>query len=235
MTHSETNATIDDALLYRSVHTGAVLGMMLGILSSVVLFTASSNFEYTVALSPIPLFGLIVSLTSWRKIAQASDMYTGGPMAKIGALLSVVFLVVGISYGGYVYATEVPEGYIRTSFLEIKPDENDIVNREAIPSEVVDYIKNQKKIFIKGYIRPDSIRFKRNLSDFLLVRDNRTCCFGDMSKVKYYDQIKVRLAPGLTTDYSSGIFRVGGILKVGPGDRELGTPLTFYLEADHIE
>ena len=209
--------------------------MVLGVVSAVVMFTAGTSFEYTLALTPIPLFGLIVSLVAWRSIAQASDMYTGEPMAKIGAFLSALFITIGLGYGGYVYVTEVPEGYVRTSFLEMKPDEAEIVNRELVPPEVVDYVKNQDKIFIKGYIRPDSVRFKKNLSDFLLVRDNRTCCFGDMSKVKYYDQIKVRLATGLTTDYSTGIFRVGGTLKIGPGDRELGTPLTFYLEADHVE
>lgn len=209
--------------------------MVLGVVSVVVVFTASSSFESTLLLVPVPLLGLVVSLTAWRAIARASDMYTGQPMAMVGAGLSALFLMIGLSYGGYVYATEVPEGYTRTSFLEMKPDESNKVNREAIPPEVVSYIKDQEKIFIKGYIRPGSSPYNKNISQFLLVRDNQECCFGDLSKVKYFDQIKVTLTPGVTTDFSRSIFRLGGTLKIGPGDPELGTPLTYYLEADHVE
>ena len=39
----------------------------------------------------------------------------------------------------------------------------------------------------------------------------------------------------MTTDFNRGVFRLGGTLKVGPGNPELGTPLTYYLEADHVE
>ena len=183
MTDSKTPSPSDEALLYRSVHTGAVLGMVLSIISVVMVFTAGSSFETTLLLVPVPLLGLAVSLAAWRAIAGASDMYTGQPMAMIGAGLSAIFLSIGLGYGGYVYATEVPDGYVRTSFLELKPNESDMVNREPVPPKVVSFIKNEDKIFIKGFIRPDSIRFKQNISDFMLVRDNQECCFGDMSKV----------------------------------------------------
>ena len=50
-----------------------------------------------------------------------------------------------------------------------------------------------KHVFIKGYIRPDSMAVTRGIDRFLLVRDNNTCCFGDLSKIKYHDQIDVEM------------------------------------------
>ncbi|MEO0529944.1 MAG: hypothetical protein AAF266_05120, partial [Planctomycetota bacterium] len=84
-------------------------------------------------------------------------------------------------------------------------------------------------------IRPDSVKFNKNLTDFLLVRDNEQCCFGDLSKVQFFDQIQIDLEPGLTTDFNRGIFRVGGQLTVGRGDPSMGTPLTYKLAADYVK
>ena len=218
---------------YRSVHTGAVLGMVLGLVSVVLLFTASTSFERTLLMAPIPVIGFLISCVAWRSIASAPELYTGSPMAKAGAVLSALFLFVGVGYGSYVYSTEVPDGYARTSFLEMKPTEADKSNRKYIPDEIADYIKGGDKVFIKGYIRPDSTEYSTNFSEFLLVRDNQECCFGDLSKVQFFDQIKVKLGPGQTTDYDSGVFRLGGVLKLGPPDPKLGTPVTYHLDADY--
>lgn len=225
----------EDALDYRSVNTYAVLGLLIGLISASVLFTAGASFDYTLALSPIPIAGLIVSLVALRAINAAPELYTGKQLAQLGALLSALFLFSGIGYGGYVYATEVPDGYVRTSFLEMKPDEDEVVDRKFVPPEIVDFIESGEKVFIKGYIRPDSISFKQNLKEFLLVRDNNQCCFGDLSKVKYFDQVQVDLGPGVTTDFNRGVFRVGGVLSVGRGDAKAGTPLTFKLAADYVK
>jgi hypothetical protein len=219
MTQFEAPAAADEPLEYRSVHTFAVLGLILGLLSASVLFMARVSFDSTLLLAPIPVAGLIVSIVALRAISA----------------LSALFLVTGVGYAGYVYATEVPDGYVRTSFIEMKPTEADTVNGDYIPPEVAEFIKSGEPVFIKGYIRPDSIKFKQNLNNFLLVRDNQQCCFGDLSKVMYFDQIQVKLGTGLATDYHSGVFRLGGKLKVAPGDPRVGTPLTYELVADYIK
>lgn len=224
----------DPPIEYLSIHAGAVLGLILGGISVVTWFTAGSDLSMTMLLAPIPLLGLVVSLSAWRTISGAREVYTGALMAKVGAALSAFFLGTGVGYASYVYVTEVPDGYARTSFIEMKPSEKDVVDRKLIPDDIFSAIKNDEKVFIKGYIRPDSITFTKNLRDFLLVRDNQQCCFGDLSKVKYFDQIQVRLGPGLTTDFSRGVFRLGGKMKVGPPNPELGTPLTYELDADYI-
>lgn len=227
--------TSDDALDYRSVHTFSVLGLLIGIVSVVTLLSANVSFETTLLLAPIPIAGVIVSLIALAGIAAAPDLYTGKPLAQIGLALSLLFLLGGVGYAGYVFATEVPDGYARTSFIEIKPTENDKVDRKYIPDKVLELIKNKEPVFIKGYIRPDSIKFNQNLTDFLLVRDNQQCCFGDLSKVKFFDQIQIDLDPGLTTDFNRGMFRVGGVLSVGPGDPAIGSPLTYKLAADYVK
>lgn len=224
----------EEALEYRSVSIFAVLGLLLGILSAVSLFTAGTSLDWTISLSPIPLAGLVVSLIALRSIASAPDLYTGKSLAQTGAVLSAFFLLTAVGYSTYVYTTEVPDGYERTSFIAMKPTDQNIVNRELIPPEIEAFIASQAPVFIKGYIRPDSIKFKQNLNNFLLVRDNQQCCFGDLSKVQFFDQIKVNLGPGLTTDYNSGLFRLGGVLRIEPGDPSIGTPITYAMDADYV-
>jgi hypothetical protein len=91
-----------------------------------------------------------------------------------------------------------------------------------------------KNVFIKGYIRPDSISVSKGIKEFLLVRDNNQCCFGDLSKVYYYDQIYVEMVGSRTVDYSQGVFRMGGILKIEPQNIGRGATATvFSLKADY--
>ncbi len=225
-------ASEDDALAYRAIHTGSILALLLGLVSAAVLTTAGSSLESTLMLAPIPLIGLVLSLRAWSFVRANSDRYTGANLALVGAVLSAVFLIGGVGYAGVVHATEVPEGYTRTSFLEMKPTEADLTASRITSEAVMDLLG--KRVFIKGYIRPDSTPVTKNIKNFLLVRDNNQCCFGDLSKVQYFDQVQVALGKGVTTDASSKLFRVGGVLKLGPGNPELGTPVTFSLEADYI-
>lgn len=227
-------AASGEAFEYRSIHVASVLALLLGALSSVVMFTAGVSIESTLLLVPIPVLGLGVAAYAWGQIRSAPEVYTGEKFASAGALLSALFLVYGVGYASYVNATEVPDGYTRTSFLEMKPSENDVVSRRLIPDEINKLITSGEKVFIKGYIRPDSISFTKNISDFLLVRDNQQCCFGEIDNVKYYDQIQVLLGPGLKTNFSRGLFRLGGVLKIGPPNAEAGTPFTYFLEADYV-
>lgn len=225
----------EDPLDYRSVHTFSVLGLLIGALSLVTLLSANTSFETTLMLAPIPVIGLIVSLVALRAIIASPEVYTGKPLAQAGLILSAFFLCSGVGYAGYVYSTEVPDGYARTSFIEIKPTDNNKIAGKYMPDEVFELIKNQEPVFIKGYIRPDSIKFNQNITDFLLVRDNQQCCFGDLSKVQFFDQIQINLKSGLTTDFNRGLFRVGGVLTVTPGDPSIGTPLTYQLNADYVK
>ncbi len=205
---------------------------MLGALSVFVAITAANSFAGCLLVAPIPLLGIAISLRALRTIGRHPDQYTGQSLAQLGLLLSLAFLIGGVSYGGYVYATEVPDGYSRLSFGTMKPDEIQERGGVVVPPDVA--ALEGKKIFIKGYIRPDSITVPRGIDRFLLVRDNNTCCFGDLSKIKYHDQILVAMVGDRRVDYSQGVIRIGGVLHIEPQFAFPGAPRpVFSLKADY--
>lgn len=221
-----------DALEYRAVHTGAIAGLLLGVISVATVVPAGSNFEACLLITPIPLLGLAVSLRSLAAIRRQPETYTGTKLAAAGAILSAVFLVIGVAYGGYVYATEVPDGYQRTSFGDMKPDSLEERGSIPIPRDIAALAG--KKVFIKGYVRPGS---QRTISgEFLLVRDNNQCCFGDISKVKYYDQIQVKLTGKQAANFDLRLYRVGGTLMINPANLGRGPEFPVYsLVADYLK
>lgn len=221
-----------DALEYRAIHTGAIAGLLLGVISVATVVPAGSNFEASLLITPIPLLGLAVSLRSLAAIRRQPETYTGAKLAIAGAVLSAVFLVSGVGYGGYVYATEVPDGYERTSFSEMKPDTVEERGNIPIPPEIA--ALDGKKVFIKGYVRPGS---QRTISgEFLLVRDNNECCFGEIDKVKYFDQMQVKLERNQTASFDLRLYRVGGTLRVNPANLGRGPEFPVYsLVADYLK
>jgi hypothetical protein len=225
-------ASAEETLQYRALHTGAMIGFVLAILSLFMLVAAASSLEGCLLITPVPVVGMFMSLRAWASIRREPERYTGGALAMCGFALSAVFLACALGYSGYVYATEVPDGYTRISFNAMKPDALQERGGHLVPPDI--QALDGKKVFIKGYIRPDSIKVTRGIDRFLLVRDNNQCCFGDLSTVKYHDQILVNMAGSRRVDYSDGIIRIGGILQV---EREnvARTPLAavFSLEADY--
>jgi hypothetical protein len=117
----------------------------------------------------------------------------------------------------------------------MKPDELEERGGVTVPPDIA--AMDGKKVFIRGYIRPDSVTQRVGIKEFLLVRDNNQCCFGDISSVKYYDQIAVDMVGSHTVDFENGaVYRMGGILKVEPQNVARG-PLApvFSLKADYAK
>jgi hypothetical protein len=224
----------EEALQYRALHTGAIVGFVLSLLLMVfTIISLGYSAEACVAISALNAVPLSVCLWSLGRIRREPELYTGRPLALIGLVISAVCLLGGVGYGSYEYATEVPEGYTRISFGRMKPDEIQERGNVAIPPEIA--ALDGKRVFIKGYIRPDSISVSRGIDRFLLVRDNNQCCFGDISSIKYYDQIDVDMVGSLRVDYDQGLFRIGGILHVEPENVTLGpTKPVFSLKADYV-
>jgi len=197
-----------------------------------MVIVAPSYPESCLWIAFIPALGVFVSLRAWGKIKRQQEEYTGAMLAIAGLVLSFTFLCVGAGYGAYVYTTEVPDGYERISFNEMKPSEYQQRSGVTVPPEIADL--DGKRVFIKGYIRPDSVSVMRGIDRFLLVRDNNTCCFGDLSKIKYHDQIDVKMDGPLRVDFSQGVVRIGGVLKIRPENVALGpTAPVFSMQADY--
>jgi hypothetical protein len=222
----------DDVVQYRAIHTGAIVGAVLGVLSIFVLISAANSLEACLLITPIPVLGMFVALRSWGRIRREPDQFTGANVAMAGFVLSLIFLVTGVSYGYYVYVSEVPDGYDRISFETLKPNELEERGGVLIPPEV--QAMAGKHIFIKGYIRPGSAPVRTGIDRFLLVRDNNQCCFGDLSKVKYFDQMAVQITNSQRVEDTLQVLRMGGTLEIHPENlaRGAGYPV-FMLKADY--
>lgn len=217
---------------YRAMSSSAVAGMALGVLSAIMLGAAANSLAACLVVAPVPILGIILSTRALTQIRRLPEDYTGAGLAYAGLVLSASFLVLGLGSGVYVYATEVPDGYERISFLALKPDALDERGGKLIPDEIQKL--DGAKVFIKGYMRPPAQR--THLSAFLLVRDNQQCCFGPLSQVNYFDQVRVELVPPLKAEYSTGVYRVGGRLQIYPENASPGNPNpVFRLIADHLE
>jgi hypothetical protein len=231
----ETGAYVgeDDGLQYRAIHTGAVIGIALTVLSfAFTLVAAASSAEASIGVSFLNLAPVICCIWALGKIRREPERFSGQTMAKIGLATSLGLLIYGLGYGSYVHFTEVPDGYTPISFSTMKPDELQERGGVVVPPDIA--ALEGQKIFIKGYIRQDTITTMRNIGEFSLVRDNQQCCFGDLSKVRYYDRIVVTMTGDRRVDYSPGVIRIGGVLHIEP---EYAGPISlrpvFSLKADY--
>ena len=173
ITIRRTNTTSEE---YRALSTPAVAALVLGLLSAFALF------DWWLGL--IPLAGLIMGVVALRKIRQQSDELTGRGLAIVGIILSAGFWLGGAGWLGYIQATECPPDCkpIDYSILQPLPDEPP----DRVPPDAKEL--DGQKVFIKGYVYPGS---KQNgITQFLLVRDQGTCCFGGNPKLT--DRILVR-------------------------------------------
>ena len=227
-----------DEFEYRPLSTAAIASVVFGVVSGVTFIAANTSLQSCLMLCPIPLIGLVCGVIAAKNINAMPNEISGYQAAVAGIVMSSLGLFGGVSYGAYVHATEVPPGYERLSFYDLRPDEVESKGNEVIPRDVK--ALDGKEVFIKGYMRPGThyssshTPVSRNVSIFMLVRDSNECCFGDISTVKYFDKMDVVLKKGLLTDYSSSMFRVAGKLKIKPPKIGQAEPV-FLLEANYVK
>jgi len=228
-----TRAT-DVEFVYRPISSGAIAAAVFGVLSSLTFIAGKDSLQACLLMCPLPVIGLTMGLRALAKIRSMPDQLSGERFALAGIFMSAIGLVGGLGYASYVYATEVPTGYTRTSFSEFRPDQVEERGGILVPADIKQL--DGKKVFIKGYMRADSTPVRHNVQSFLLVRDNNQCCFGDISNLKFYDQVLVKMVGSLRTDFSTGLFRMGGALHVNPENARLGIGHPVYtLDADYVQ
>lgn len=218
---------------YRALSTRAIASLVLGVLSLSILAVAAKSLQDALALSPLAVFSAILGVAALAQMRANPNQYSGDKLAVAGLLLAAFSLIAGLGYAGYVYATEVPPDYHRISFTGMRPDEVDLRAGRAVPPEISTL--DGEKVFIKGYMRPDSTKLRNNIKRFLLVRDNNQCCFGDAASVKFFDQIDVQVADGVRLDKSLRLLRMAGTLHVDEQSAAKGKKLVFRLEADYAK
>lgn len=198
---------------YRALATSAVASLALGVLSILALL------DWWLAL--IPIAGVILGLVALRKIHKQPEEYTGRGVAIAGIVLGTLFWLGGFGRLGYIHATEVPTGYARIDYSLLQPQPDDPPN--SIPPEAK--ALDGKKIFIKGYVYPGLQR--DGITQFLLVRDQGTCCFGGNPKIT--DRIQVALSDPKGFTFTSSLFKVAGTFRIAEPTQAVNAKgIVFY-------
>jgi hypothetical protein len=83
---------------------------------------------------------------------------------------------------------------------------------------------NGKKVYMKGYVLAGSKL--DGISEFMLVRDAGTCCFGGNPKTT--DKVAVSIATPGGMVYMKQMARVSGVFRVAPTRGPSGEIIAFY-------
>jgi hypothetical protein len=214
-------ATDSEDYAYRSVSRAAVLGLvfaLLGLLS-----------WYSPLLLVLSGVGLVFCLIAFRNLKRFPLELSGRPLAWIGSAFAVVSLVASPIRHSYIYYTELPPGYERVSFSELKSP----VGAPDFPTQAAMEL-NGKKVFLKGYIHPTSLS-SNAAKTFILVPDWATCCFGQQPPLTH--MIEVKLTGDRFAQKSLRRHALAGTLSVRPYIKPVdGLQGVFYeLEADHFQ
>ncbi len=149
---------------YRSTSRAAVIALVFAVLGLTAFVLPW--------LAILPLIGVFAGIVGLNAIKKFPDELLGKPLAIAGLAISGLTLVIAPAYHGYIYATEVPEGYTRVSFFTLMADKGqpDVPTNDALQW-------NGQQIFIKGYVHPSSMS-SPEAKKFVIVPDLGTCCFG---------------------------------------------------------
>jgi hypothetical protein len=210
---------------YRVLSSSAVASCVLGALAAGNLL----SFEYGLALGIVPILAVLLGARALWVISSSPEEFTGRRLAVAGLTMGGVFLLLGWGMAGFVYATEVPDGYERIGYEQLQPDPES--PGQIMPPSAMEL--DGKRVFIKGYVYPGAQT--RGIKQFLLCRDNNQCCFGGNPKLT--DRILVQLADPLRLEFSTRVQKLAGTFRIKPGlaiDGAEGGVL-YQLEADYLK
>lgn len=200
-------------------------------LASVVFAILGSFSFWAKVFVMLPLLGLVFALFARINLRRYPEELTGTTAASIGLVINLILLVGSIGFHCWVEATEVPEGYNKISFYDLKPKPRE----SSLPFSPKAKDLDGKKVFLKGWVRPSDR--KTGLKQFILVGDFGSCCFGGSPKPT--DVVAVEIVTDQTVDYSWVERKIGGTFRLNTrpvqvGDAEI--PALYYqLEADYVK
>lgn len=209
---------------YKAVCKSAVAAVIFGVLG-ISAFLAQLFMV-------LPFLGVIFAFLAMKAIRAYPDELVGRGAAKFGMILSLVCLIGSGAMHSFIYATEVPDGYRRISFAELKPSSRG-TDANEYPDRAAEL--DGQRIFIKGYVRPPSGK-QYNLKTFIMVGDFGDCCFGGDPAAT--DVVAVKIKSDDTVNYGYGLRRIGGTFKLNQRaqrSHEDDIPRVFYeIEADYV-
>ena len=208
---------------YRSVSKAAICCVVFTILSVLMCWLAPIFVV-------LPVLGVGFGWVALANLKRFPDELAGKLGARIGFAISLVCLIASLGTHIYVYATEVPEGYQRISFTDLKPRK-----RGKLPFGEKAQDVDGEKVFLKGYVRPSTK--KKGLKKFIMVGDFGDCCFGGSPKITEIVAVDIQIPK--TIDYGWGLRKIGGTFRLNPNTkpiREKDIPQVFYeIEADYVK
>ena len=177
----------------------------------------------------LPMLGIAFGVIALFAISRFPEEMLGKPLAIAGIALSLITCLLAPAYHTYVYMTEVPEGYTRVNFEDLK---SGLGQPDVPPSEAL--ALNGQQVFIKGYIHPtsmDTMSAKR----FVLVPDLGTCCFGGQPPLTH--MIEVSLTGDQHARKSYRKQRLAGKLRVNSQLKPIDglTGVYYQLQADILK
>ncbi len=210
---------------YRSLSFSAIVALLFGFISVPTALAAHFNAGILI----VPLIGMMVGIFAVLKLRRRADELTGMSAAKTGLILCTVVFFGGVVWGSYSYATEVPDGYERISFVELQPDPR--YPQLPIPPSAMEL--HEKHVFVKGYVYPDGQ--STNIKQFVLVPDMGTCCFGGQPKLT--DMIQVTLRDPHRIEYSYYHRKLAGTLLVSPYKKVVESldGVYYQLDAEYVK
>jgi hypothetical protein len=108
---------------------------------------------------------------------------------------------------------------------ETQPGRPLLKSDDTIPPEVK--LLDGEQVTVRGYVL--SLRNRRGrISDFLLLRDQGTCCFGEKAQINHFIRVKHR--EGIPHTANGGEITVSGVLHVG--ETYVGGYLTGLYQLD---
>ncbi|MEE3373009.1 MAG: DUF4190 domain-containing protein [Planctomycetota bacterium] len=171
------SADASDYAAYRALSKSAIVSVSFAILAA--------GGVLAIPLMVFALCGLLFGVISLRALKRYPNELTGRGPAWAGIVLSLAMFTGAAGRHTWIYLTEVPEGYQRISFYDLRPRRRSM---ELVSGTAVDL--NGKKVFIKGYMHP-GVKDQGKVQQFVLVPDMKTCCFGGQPDL--FDMMEVTL------------------------------------------
>lgn len=214
-------AVAENEFQYRTISKAAVASVAFAVLGLGALV-----FKVFVLL---PVLAIGFGIVAIMEIGKYPDEITGKLAAQIGLGCGLLIAAASISLHTYVHLTEVPDGYTRVAFSDLRPN-----LRTVLPFSEKSQELDGKKVFLKGYVRPNVQM--TNMKDFILVGDFGDCCFGGNPKIT--EVVAVNIKTDDLIDHSYFLRKIGGTFRLDSDARRIdedGIPRVFYsIEADYI-
>jgi len=228
-----------DLAPYRAISRSAIVSAVLLVVSlplvALALYAAASRYGDAVMLGLVgSMFGAaaaVLGLTGLLTIRRYPSEYTGATLARTGLIGGILLFAAGLPTSIITYATEVPDGYTRVWFDELKRLDEDHPDLPVSPRSLE---LTGQKIFIKGYMHP-SVASTGKVKHFILISDFGTCCFGGQPKPTH--MIEIHIPEGVEgVAYSTRTVKLAGTFLLA--DRPMQSMglngVWYHMEVDQV-